>query len=515
MVRQKQSRMIAGYGINELLFSLYTAFVISAVYEAQIAGRLGNRLLIPFWLLLYLILFVLSSLVAQPLLCKVSSLQIHRESQTVSRREQYAWGSCLFIIAFLAMIVWYLIYYPGWFTGDSEDQLRQAMTGEYNDWHPVLQTFFTFTVPLALTGGWKGSIVLFQILEYAAALTYMCMTFLRFGNRKYALISLLAIVINPLSGAIVKQPWKDITFTIFCVLFASFALRLWFEPDWLNKPHRVVGMATVAVAATIVRHNGILFTLPMLLAVLLLTAENKHRAFLLILSAILFLLVKGPFYSFLEVTDPGSRSIEILGLPMTVIGDVVTQDPESLDKETLDFAWSVAEPEAWEEYYRPGDFNSLKFSECCNTQIVNDAGIRKVLSYMLRCFRASPAKAFEGLLTSTNMVYALSGPISWTPAFFPPIVYSLIESSLIRWLSLYIGIPMFFCILFSLGRAPLNSGVNRKKLLFLLPILIHNFGTMLLLTGPDFRFFYLTYPITAVIIFLMLSEWQRGKETGE
>ena len=59
---------------------------------------------------------------------------------------------------------------------------------------------------------------------------------------------------------------------------------------------------------------------------------------------------------------------------------------------------------------------------------------------------------------------------------------------------------------FMLGRSRLNSGSDWKRLHQCLPIFVHDYGTMLLLTGDDLRFFYLTYLLCPVIILLMLRK---------
>ena len=244
----------------------------------------------------------------------------------------------------------------------------------------------------------------------------------------------------------------------------------------------------------------------MLLAAVMLTDKPVTRTLILSLTLLFFVLIKGPFYSFLDTEKPGNRNVEILGLPMTVIGNVVKQDPDALDNEILEFAWQIASPEDWQTWYSVGNFNSLKFTEFCNTQPIEEAGTAKVLSYMFRCFRVSPARSLEGLIGLTMMVYAVSGPVIWEPAIFPPSLYALLNNSIVRYMSLYVGIPTMICIAVSLSHCRLTKRRDWQRLFVLFALLIHNWGTMLLLTGPDFRFFYMTYPVSAGIVFVMQNE---------
>ncbi|MBQ7569504.1 MAG: hypothetical protein IJT22_01100, partial [Synergistaceae bacterium] len=45
-----------------------------------------------------------------------------------------------------------------------------------------------------------------------------------------------------------------------------------------------------------------------------------------------------------------------------------------------------------------------------------------------------------------------------------------------------------------------------KKLFLALPLLIYNFGTMLLLSGADFRFFYYSIAIMPALVLMLLNE---------
>ena len=58
----------------------------------------------------------------------------------------------------------FLAVNPGGFDGDPGVQLREAVTGNYRDYYPLLHTLIAFRLPLMLTGGWFSSVILFQIL---------------------------------------------------------------------------------------------------------------------------------------------------------------------------------------------------------------------------------------------------------------------------------------------------------------------------------------------------------------
>ena len=468
--------------LNEILFAIYVSLVFSLVYTGQFA-------LAPVYLLiLFVIFFVVFYFLSHPLF----SIAGRINSQKTEVKKTGLIVTAAFIVSFIYLGLWFYYYYPGWFSGDSEMQLNEAVSGIYTDWHPALHTLLCFTLPLKLTGGWKGSIVLFQIIWFSLALSYMVKTFLRHGNLSFATISYILILFNPVTGAIIKQPWKDVTLAIFAIFMSCYALNIFFDGDWIKKPLNLILTSLVTAAATIIRHNAVLFTLPLAVAMVHYIKGKKFKVIYPVLAATVFVLIKGPLYSSLNVTNPGSRVTETMGLPMIIIGETVKESPELLDDDVLDFAYSIAPKEKWDEFYTSGDFNNIKFNGDINTNPIEDAGTAGVLGYMLSCFISSPKYALKGLIDGTKMVYAVSGDITWSPEFIPPKLLSPILSSPLKYVILYVGLGNLAVVFFSL---------QRKNGWFSIPLLCHNFGTMLLLTGPDYRFFYLTYPVTWIILF--------------
>lgn len=479
--------------LNRILFSLYFSLIVSLIYSSQYS--LG----IIFFVLIFCASFIFSFIISRFLFNLINKIKLPSVSASIDINSPI-WFILFFFLSFSSMAVWYIKYYPGWFSGDSLNQLNQALSGNYNDWHPVLQTIITFTFPLTVSKGWQGSIILFQIIEYSLILAYMAKTIQKFGGNLFAFIALLFVILNPVTGAIAKQPWKDVTFAMFCVLLLTYSIHIICDQNWIHHPVNVILFCLVSVVASLMRHNGVLFTVP-LVAIILWNIDSKKLLFSLICGIIiLFILIKCCLYSALGVSNPGNRKVETLGLPMTIIGNVVKESPDKLDSETLSFAYSIAPPEIWQEYYLCGDFNNIKFNAPINTQPIEDAGYLKVLDYALRCFKASPKVAFKALVDVTKMVYAFSGDINWNPEFIPPKLLSPIINSSLKYIFLYIGLENLIVLLFALAK---------NKFFWVLPLFIHNFGTMLLLTGPDYRFFYLSYPAAPILVFLIIVSYKK------
>ena len=115
------------------------------------------------------------------------------------------------------------------------------------------------------------------------------------------------------------------------------------------------------------------------------------------------------------------------------------------------------------------------------------------------------------------MVYSIAGPVRWW--IIPGIVHNkygiegrgvnLLQKIFVlylrftRWLCKHvfwhIGVLMLIMFILILAKV-----YDIKKLFLVLALFSHNFGTMLLLSGDDFRFFYCTYLIMPLVCLVLL-----------
>ena len=505
-------------GIPGILLILYVQFILSAdIYLSELTDAAKA------WLY---ILVLIGALILCPALIRLfRRFSIRYKATLTSKRNKIIWFTVFFVISAAVFGLYYAAEYPGAFSADSITQYRQAVTGEYNNWHPVLHTLLGFQLPLTLTGGWAGSIVLFQLILFAFTAAYAAYTILRHSNIPYAVLSLVFILISPVTAAISVYPWKDIPFAIMALLAASYAANTYFtKGEWLKKRSHIVAVIVVLVLATVFRHNAILFTLPMLIAMML---YLKRKA--VIITALCFaaaiILIEGPLYAMLHVTQPGDRTEEMLGVPVSVIGAVAKKNPNALDPETKQFIYSVAPPETWANNYVIGNFNTVKFVPGTNYHKITETGTPKVIGYMFKCFAESPKEAFAGLIAATDMVYTVSGDDSHWSDVRPGVVgneYNITYrgdrtakgvvsfiferlDTFMRWIFWYVGAMNLLLITAALARFKLKK-TEWKRILPVLAMLMYNFGTMLLLSGDEIRLFYFTFPVTPVLFLLIMRE---------
>lgn len=472
------------------------------------------------------LIILLSPLLSLALLRLLSCVSL---KNTVHAEKKNGKAQILFFaIPLVVFLVYYCAYYPGAFSPDSFSQYEQAVSNRYNDWHPVLHTLLAFKLPLIVTGGWIGSIVLFQIIAFTLSLGYCFLVLDRYAGRKYTVISMAFVLCNPLTFQIAMYPWKDVTFAIGALLLTTFAAQIVLtRGTWMRKSANMAAFICVFVIATLCRHNGILFTVPLFVSTLFFVAPRRS---LCAAAAIIALVagIKGPVYSLLHVEAPDKRQIETLGLPMTIIGTAVTYSPDLVDEETLTFAYKIASPESWKKAFSFGNYNTLKWLPETNNNVIEEYGREKVLDMAYGCLKASPPLVWRNLVALTEGIYTLTHPhpvmimagmspnnhgIAFSESMQPLrsilAAYNCFINDFFPRIFLYYGTAHLLVVASILAKCSLKRRKDWGKVLLALSMFVYNYGTSLLLTscGDSPRFFYYSVLILPfILVFLYRKE---------
>ena len=477
-------------------------------------------------------MIVILSIVICPLLLKLAKRIYIGQPHTDKPIHRFAWLLLFFFIPLILFLVKYIIYYPTAFSPDSIVQYQQVLTGSYIDWHPVMQTLLFIKLPLLLTGGWIGSITLFQIIVFSVILAYALYTIRTHTNALYAILAMLFIVLNPQTTNMAMYPWKDVSFAMGALLLVTYALRIYFTSgDWIRHPLNLIAFILTMALTTLMRHNALLFTIPLFIAIVFLI--NWERTLIIVAGVIiLIVLIKIPLYSALHVEKAEDRQIETLGLPMNIIASVATYAPDDLDEGTRAFAFQIASEEVWKEKYTYGDYNSVKWDERTNNDIIEEYGTSEVLSMALSCIKNSPSVSIKGLIHLTDAVYTVCDNYRYydLPMVFEneygitqqgiPKLQELNENTTYRiykylpWIFMYLGSMHLILLISILAKCRLNKWKDWKKILLILPVFLYNFGTALLLTSANdsSRFFYYTFLILPTLLVFLYKEHERSPE---
>lgn len=507
---------------NGILLAIYLFFVIFTSFFINWNGESA-----PLFTMLCIVVFGGLLFICPFLLKKMGGIKIKIRERYISRKQGILCYVFFFFLSFCFFILWYLSYYPGAFSSDAIYQYEQVVSGQYNNWKPILQTLLTFTFPWKLTGR-VDMIVFFQIVEYSCVLAYMAWVIWKHAGMHIAIPALLYILLNPVTGNIIVCPWKDVTFAMFAVWLMTFGVQVHItDGSWLeSKGHRVL-FSFVLVVTTFLRHNAFLFTLPLFIAVAF-RIERKKRIRIMLFFLICSGLIEICLYPMVSVEEQWYPKARVMGVPMTILGNAAKEAPESLDPETEAFVYSVASKDVWENVYRSGSFNSVKWNS--NQKAIDEKGMLKVVSMAARTLCRAPQAALKGLFELTDIVYGLDDNLDWTiqPSMGENTIgLEFRESSgrekledytkfsrtgILKYLFWYIGVVNVLLIAAGLCKCRFHEKREWNKILFVLPILVYNFGTMLLLSGNDFRYFYLNYPMCPIVLLSLLGEKTDSQE---
>ena len=196
-------------GFNFLILFLYTAFLMAAQVFRTTERSAVSTLVIGLAVLLVtavlgpVVLRLLSGCNACP-----------REQQETPVLKRVLVNGCFYLIPLAVFLFYFIACYPGGWSDDSFNQYTQAIQNQYSDWHPALHTLLAFKLPLTLTGGWVGSVVLLQTLCFCGAIGYACQVIRKHFGVLPAVLAMVWILLNPMVMMTAMHPWKDVGFAI-------------------------------------------------------------------------------------------------------------------------------------------------------------------------------------------------------------------------------------------------------------------------------------------------------------
>ena len=366
---------------------------------------------------------------------------------------------------------------------------------------------------------------------FSLAFAYMLLTLAEYGNRKYSRYIHIYTLINPVT-IIVLFPTKDVLFAVFAMLSFTCSVRIYFtDGEWLKNLKNSCMLIIFLTFTTIFRHNAILFTLPLVLAILL-YAGRKQKFFVIAGCCAVVFVIRGVLYPYLGVEKPKYRVIETTGLPMTIIANAVYEAPEKLDKDIIDFFSKAAPKGNWKnDYSMMHAYSSIKHTNI-DFEFIEESGPAKILGIAFRCLIQAPFASLRGFAALTDLVYGIFGvvqtnTIGWAqtspqtnthennygiedegikPLELVLIYYNLASRVIFKQIFWHVGVFLLLTLIFMLAKLSFKSKLDIKRLCLVLPIFAYDFGTMFFLTTSDFRFFWCTYLVIPLVLLLLLRE---------
>jgi hypothetical protein len=183
------------------------------------------------------------------------------------RKVYYAvFASALFFSIYITLAA----FFPGVYTSDSTDQLKQAITGSYHDWQPPAMAWF-WSVLIRVTGQVE-SLMIFHLLILAAGAFCWARILERLGYGIFAFI-IPVIVASPVIVNFSGVVWKDVGFA-YTLLLASGIAGLAIISNRIYLRH-VLAVMLLLVYAYNVRSNGIFSVMPIIMFTAWLAIANR------------------------------------------------------------------------------------------------------------------------------------------------------------------------------------------------------------------------------------------------
>lgn len=209
----------------------------------------------------------------------------------------------LYAIFLSIMIGWWLLwlagFYPATMSVDSFDHWKQVTgTKPLNDLHPILYTL----IIKALTSIWNSSAIIafFQIIALGSVVASFLVFLYKAGIPfKWLLILAILTAIMPVNGIMVITIWKDVLFCV-CLVWLTLTIAEVVTGTYIfNETTTLVCLGTSLLGVALLRHNGVLASYCVTLALFILAIKTKRRG--LMVSLALFLLV---FFTYKKVLMP-------------------------------------------------------------------------------------------------------------------------------------------------------------------------------------------------------------------
>jgi hypothetical protein len=198
--------------------------------------------------------------------------------------------------SFVAACFFLAVYFPGPMTSDSLDQWRQAVSGHFNEAHPLAYGFL-FRSIIALGGG-PELVALVQAAAFSLASGWL-IAVVRRAMRAPAwtgIVGAMALALYPMVSLTSVTLWKDVPYATAVVALTAFVVgAVFLDRPRLKHPGTLAALALVMFLAMSLRHNGP----PVAIAALVLLAWVRRDAWWRVAisgagAVALLMLLKGP-----------------------------------------------------------------------------------------------------------------------------------------------------------------------------------------------------------------------------
>lgn len=306
------------------------------------------------------------------------------------------------VIYLINAIIWLLAYFPGYLDNDSLSQWQQVQTEQWNDWHPVINTWifklmtYIYNSPI--------SMAVFQSIIYVSLMTLIFTYAIKHKVNSIAILgSILFTILIPYYSLISVFITKDVLFTYLLVILTLILIKnVKTDFIWLKRPLNQVIFFFVALLFTLMRHNDLPIILITWLILLIFYRIKKILPlhFIFIATTVLYFLITGPLYKALNVVPatPG----EAYAIPTQIMGAVYVNHGY-LSKQQTKLIERITPAEVWQQNFNPYNVDPIKFTNYDEEFVADHPKL--ILTTTVSIIIKNPKIAFKEYLKQISLIW--------------------------------------------------------------------------------------------------------------
>jgi Family of unknown function (DUF6020) len=420
----------------------------------------------------------------------------------------YSKTSCRRIVLYsvsiiLVWLIYLIAYYPAIMSSDSLSQWNQSIKNSYWDGHPVIHTLFVKLIISIYHS--PAAIALLQIMITAIIIGFALYSFEKYEVKQiYLLLTTLFFIVVPTFGFMSIILWKDILFSAFLLLYTIIIINIVYtKGEYLLSSRNRVFIIFISSIICLFRHNGlIIFIGTNMILLLWYKVKLKDNLIILISTLIIYFLIKGPFYNYLNVSRDTSN--EALAIPTQQIAYVIKSNGNVEESEAVYFN-SILPLEEWKKSYNMFSVDPIKMHKNFNKEIIiKDVG--KFLRTWISVVRKNPGLCYKAYINQINIIWNYNSVVNIAhmriienDLGLKNVVLNEKISNLVKelfnkttgtklaWILWKPATYMYLSILFIVIAA---LRYEKSMIIIIAPMILNIFTYLIAIPAPEFRYFY-------------------------
>lgn len=271
-------------------------------------------------------------------------------------------------IFFIAWLPYFLNYYPGTTSYDTNYQLMQGYgIYPYSNHHPIIHTMIITIITkigYAITNSYNFGIAIYVILQMIVCAAAFSLVIYYMAKKKipfcFKLIAFLFFAFHPIVPQFSIAVWKDVPFSLFLILFIIGIIELITNEENFIKNYKWNILFVFSILGTVFfRNNGIyvvVLTFPFVII-----AKRKYWkkiAVMFVVPIIIYMIVTGPVFKVLGIGKSSDK--EMLSIPIQQMAKISICKKDELTEDEKERIAMYIPIEKTEELYRPNISDPMK-----------------------------------------------------------------------------------------------------------------------------------------------------------